>query len=64
MKKLKNYADVLYSTQDFIVFAVVYDTVTKKKVLSDSTIEYTIKKYGEKEVKRLVPQDNKFIIYI
>lgn len=64
MKKLKDYADVLYSTRDFVVFVIIYDTATGEDILSDCTIECAIEKYGERKVKRLLPQDSKFIIYI
>ena len=64
MKKLKDYADVLYSTRDFVVFTVIYDTATRKDILSGCTIECAIKEYGEKEVKRIIPEDNELVICI
>lgn len=64
MKKLKDYADVIYSTRDFVVFVIIYDTTTKKDVLSGCTIECAIEKYGEREVKRIIPEDNELVIII
>lgn len=64
MKKLKDYADVIFSTRDFVVFVVIYDTTTRKDILSNCTIECAIEEFGEKEVKRIIPEDNKFIIYV
>lgn len=64
MKKLKDYADVLYSTRNFVIFAVVYDTATRKDILSGCTIECAIEEYGEREVKRIYPEDNTLIIII
>lgn len=63
MKKLKDYADVIFSTRDFVVFVVIYDTTTRKDILS-CTIEYAIEEFGEKEVKRIIPEDNNLVIYI
>ena len=64
MKPLKDYADIIYSTRDFVVFVIIYDATTKKDVLSDCTIEYAIEKYGEREVKRIIPKDNELVIII
>lgn len=64
MKKLKDYADVLYSTRDFVIFAVIYDSTTREDVLSGCTVECAIKEYGEKEVKRIIPEDNELVIII
>lgn len=62
--KLKDLADIIYSTRDFVVFAVVYDTTTRKDILSGCTVECAIEKYGEREVKRIIPEDNNLVIYI
>ena len=31
MKPLKDYADIIYSTRDFVVFVIIYDATTKKE---------------------------------
>ena len=64
MKKLKDYADVIYSTRDFMVFVIIYDTATRKDVLFNCTIECAIEEYGEREVKRIIPEDNELVICI
>ena len=64
MKKLKDYADVIYSTRDFVVFVIIYDTETRKDVLFNCTIECAIEEYGEREVKRIIPEDNELVIII
>ena len=64
MKKLKDYTDVIYSTRDFVVFVIIYDTATRKDVLFNCTIECAIEEYGEREVKRIIPEDNELVICI
>lgn len=64
MKKLKDYADVIYSTRDFVVFVIIYDTARREDVLSNCTIECAIEEYGEREVKRIIPEDNELVIII
>ena len=64
MKKLKDYADVIYSTRNNITFVTIYSRNEGKDILSDSTIEYAIEEYGEREVKRIYPEENTLIIII
>ena len=64
MKPLKDYADIIYSTRDFVVFVIIYDTATRKDVLFNCTIECAIEEYGEREVKRIIPEDNELVICI
>lgn len=62
--KLKDLTDIIYSTRNNITFVTIYSRNEGKDILSDSTIEYAIEEYGEREVKRIYPEDNTLIIII
>ena len=64
MYKLKDLANILFSTRNNVVFVTIYDTAKRKDISTGSTIECAIEEYGERFVERILPENNEFIIYL
>ena len=61
--KLKELHTVLYSTRDGIQLAIVYDSA-KNEDISRGSVEYVVRMYGEREVKRIEAYDDDLVITI
>lgn len=61
--KIKELKSVVFSSRDNIQFAILYDSKTNEDI-ADSTIEYIVEYYGDKEVKRIEAVENQLLITV
>lgn len=62
--KLKDLKSVLYSTRGYIQFAIVYDRVNNTDLENGCSIEYAVKKYGDRTVYHIEAFENQLIITV
>ena len=62
--KIKSLKKVIHSSTGSMQFSIVYDSQKKADVESGCSVEYVIKNYGEKELKRLEAFENQLIFII
>ena len=62
--KLKDLENVLRSTRGVIQFAIIWDEKECKNLEDGCSVEYAVKEYGERTVKRISAYGNKLIITV
>ena len=62
--KLKDLKSVLWSSRGGICETIVYDYDSNQDLEFGCSVEYAVKKYAEKEVRRIEAQDNFLVITI
>ena len=62
--KLKALKSILYSTRGCVQFAIVYDSEKNTDIENGCSIEYAVKKHGEKEVMHIEAVENQLVITI
>lgn len=62
--KLKELRTVLYSNRAGVQFAIVYDSKTNTDIESGCSIDYAVKKHGDKEVIHIEAFENQLLITV
>lgn len=62
--KLKDLGNVLRSTHGAIQFAIIWDEKECKDLENGCSVEYAVKEYGERTVKRINAYGNKLVITV
>ena len=62
--KLKELKSILYSSRGSVQFAIVYDQEKNTDLASGCSIDYAVKEYGERELKRIEAFENQLLIII
>lgn len=61
--KLKELENILYSNGGYTQFAILYDIETNTDIAT-GTIDYIVKNYGEKDVKRIEAFEHQLLINV
>ena len=62
--KLKDLEKVLYSTRGNVQFAIVYDQQKNTDLVAGCSIDYAVKEYGDRELKRIEAFENQLLLTI
>ena len=62
--KLDELKSILYSNTGNVQFTIIYDSKTNTDLENGCSIEYAMKIYGEKTVKRVEAFENQLVITI
>lgn len=62
--KLTDLEAILRSERGNIQFAIVYDSSKDEDLETGCSLEYAVKNYGDKEVKRISAYDSKVVITV
>ena len=62
--KLKDLSSVLHSRRGYIQSAIIWDETECRDLENGCSVEYAIKEYGERSVKRVEAYENSLLITI
>lgn len=62
--KLKDLESVLYSTRGSVQFAIVYDHEKNIDIANGCSIDYVVKEFGERELKRIEAFENQLLLIV
>lgn len=62
--KVKDLTNVLYSTHGLMQFGIVVEENEVDPIEKDGTVDYYIKKYADREVKRIFADKDYIVIVI